>query len=199
MTSEKDINDPELPRRRKIPNRLDTSGTENYTFPDVQSYYRQYYFEALDLIINCITTRFDQEGYRAYCKLESLLLKSIKKEDFTEELDFIVKFYQEDFQAEMLHMQLNILALNYPPDAGNDVHSIIKFLRLSSISQRELISQVCSLVSHILVMPATNAISERSFSSLWRVKSYLRSTMSESRLNNLMMLHIHEERYLLLA
>ncbi len=56
MTSEKDINDPELPRRRKIPNRLDTSGTENYTFPDVQSYYRQYYFEALDLIINCITT-----------------------------------------------------------------------------------------------------------------------------------------------
>ncbi len=38
MISEKDINDPELPRRRKIPNQLDTSGTENYTFPDVQSY-----------------------------------------------------------------------------------------------------------------------------------------------------------------
>ncbi len=126
--------------------------------------------------------------------MESLLLKSIKKEDFSEELDFIVKFYQEDFQAEMLHMQLNIPAQNYPPDAGSDVHSIIKFLRLSSISQRELISQVCSLDSHILVMPATNAVSERSFSSLRRVKSYLRSTMSESRLNNLMMLYIHIER-----
>ncbi len=71
---------------------------------------------------------------------------------------------------------------------------LLKYLRRSSISQRELISQVCSLVSQILVMPATNAISERSFSSLKRVKSYLWSTMTESRLNNSMMLHTHKER-----
>ena len=43
-------------------------------------------------------------------------------------------------------------------------------------------------------MPATNAVSERSFSALRRVKSYLRSTMTQSRLNNLMVLHVHKER-----
>ena len=51
---------------------------------------------------------------------------------------------------------------------------------------------VCKLLSLVLVMPATNAVSERSFSCLRRLKSYLRATMSQSRLNNVMVLHVHE-------
>ena len=35
-------------------------------------------------------------------------------------------------------------------------------------------------------MSATNATSERSFSALRRIKSYLRSTMHQQRLNHLM-------------
>ena len=42
-------------------------------------------------------------------------------------------------------------------------------------------------------MPATNAISEHSFSVLRRVKSYLRSTMNQERLTHLMTLHIHKQ------
>ena len=41
----------------------------------------------------------------------------------------------------------------------------------------------------ILVMPATNAVSERSFSTLRRIKT---STMSQQRLNNLMLLAVHQ-------
>ena len=40
-----------------------------------------------------------------------------------------------------------------------------------------------------LVMPATNAVSERSFSAMNRIKTYLRSTMGQARLNHLMILH----------
>ena len=40
-------------------------------------------------------------------------------------------------------------------------------------------------------MPATNATSERSFSALHRVKTYLRTTMTPARLNHLMVLHVH--------
>ena len=43
-------------------------------------------------------------------------------------------------------------------------------------------------------MPTTNAVSERSFSALKRVKTYLRSTTGDSRLNNLTMLHVHKDR-----
>lgn len=39
-------------------------------------------------------------------------------------------------------------------------------------------------------MPAMNAVSERTFSALCRVKIYLRSTMSQARLNHLMLLYV---------
>ena len=48
-------------------------------------------------------------------------------------------------------------------------------------------------------MPATNATSERSFSALGRIKSYLRATMSQELLNNLLTLHIHKENTLALS
>ena len=41
-----------------------------------------------------------------------------------------------------------------------------------------------TLATLILVMPATSALSERSFSQLRRIKSYLRSTMTQVRLNH---------------
>ena len=41
-------------------------------------------------------------------------------------------------------------------------------------------------------MPATNAVSERSASAMRRIKTYLRSTMTQARLNNIMILHIHK-------
>ena len=44
-----------------------------------------------------------------------------------------------------------------------------------------------------LVMPATNAVNERSFSCLRQTKTYLRSTMHQARLNHLMLLHIHRD------
>ncbi len=43
-------------------------------------------------------------------------------------------------------------------------------------------------------MPATNASSEGSFSGLRRVKTYLHATMSQERLNNLMILHVHKDK-----
>ena len=43
-------------------------------------------------------------------------------------------------------------------------------------------------------MPATNAVSERSFSAMRRLKTYLRSTMSQSRLNHVMLLSINQEK-----
>ena len=54
-------------------------------------------------------------------------------------------------------------------------------------------SQVVTLVKSVQVMPATNAISERSFSAMRRTKTYLRSTMLQEHLNATMVLHVHKE------
>ena len=52
---------------------------------------------------------------------------------------------------------------------------------------------MCRVVTLVLVVPATNTTSERSFSALRRVKTYLRSTIRQGRLNHLMTLHVHKE------
>lgn len=59
---------------------------------------------------------------------------------------------------------------------------------------RELFPQTSRLLQLLLVMPATSATSERSFSSLRHIKTYLRTTMKQDRLNHFMMLYIHKDR-----
>ena len=55
------------------------------------------------------------------------------------------------------------------------------------------ISQVIKLFKLILVLPATNASSKISFSLLRLVKSYLRATTGQGRLNHLMILSAYKE------
>ena len=56
-----------------------------------------------------------------------------------------------------------------------------------SAAQKEFFSEVCTVTRLILVMPATNAVSERSFSTMRCLKTYLRNTMFQSRLNHMML------------
>ena len=53
--------------------------------------------------------------------------------------------------------------------------------------------EVDKLVRLYFTIPITTATSERSFSALRRVKTYLRSTMTEERLNNVLLLHTHKD------
>jgi len=49
------------------------------------------------------------------------------------------------------------------------------------------------LLMQFATIPVTICTSERSFSSLKRIKTYLRSTMGENRLNGLALINIHPE------
>ena len=79
LQQEKEVNKPVLPRKRKAPARFEVGSSAVY-FPDTpKEHYRQQYFKCLDLVVNCIHSRFDQPGYRTLRHLEDLLLKAIKK------------------------------------------------------------------------------------------------------------------------
>ena len=73
------------------------------------------------------------------------------------------------------------------------VHDIVSIVKDMSAGERDLLDQVVKLLRLLLVMPATNAVSERSFSAMRCIKTYLRSTMSQQRLNSAMVLHIHKD------
>ena len=59
---------------------------------------------------------------------------------------------------------------------------------------RSMFDLVEQLVRLLLTIPCSSAEVERSFSSLRRLKTYLRNTMSQRRLNHLAVLHVHRDR-----
>ena len=65
---------------------------------------------------------------------------------------------------------------------------------LKNLKVRSHLTVVIELAKLILVMPPTNPTSERSFSLLKRIKTYLRSTMKQSRLNYLMILSAYKSQ-----
>ena len=61
-----------------------------------------------------------------------------------------------------------------------------------NISTKSLLSELHKLLRLYFTIPMSNANSERSFSSLRRLKTYLRSTMSQKKLNHVAFLHVHK-------
>ena len=85
-----------MPRKRRAPQRLEIGTSEGYHPPSVKDHNRMVYYEALDLVVEGITNRFEQSGYQIYRNLEDLLLKACRGQDFETELDFVCDFYTKD-------------------------------------------------------------------------------------------------------
>ena len=63
-----------------------------------------------------------------------------------------------------------------------------------SLCNKDLYPNVRACLSMLLAMPVSTATAERSFSTMRRVKTYLRSTMTSNRLSGLGLLNIYRER-----
>ena len=181
LQAELSISSPLLPRKRHA---IGVS---------VEDHYRHLYYEAIDLVIMSINNRFDQPGYNIYKNLQNLILKACSGRSYTNELDFVCSFYK-DLNKQQLQTQLPLiraLVVREKPDMT--ISGIVKVLSELSEPQRVGFRSIWALLELLLVMPATNATSERSFSALRRLKTYLRTTMSQLQLNNLMVLHVYKE------
>lgn len=186
-----DVNEPSLPRKRKRNAIYDYGNASPEFHENVENHYRQIYYEAIDNAIQMITDRFDQPGYKRLIQLENVLIKTANGDSCDEELKSLSEFYREDIQYDRLKLHLELFSANLPKNVKNIIE-IKDYIQVMNIAERDLISEVVILLKLILVIPATNAVSERSFSALRRIKSYLRSTMKQERLNNLMLLHVHK-------
>ena len=109
----------------------------------------------------------------------------------------MTEFYGSDFDPFSLQTQLDSFHSLFKDESDISLMDIVEaFKNMKSDPEQQwklgFYSQVAKLVKLILVLPATNAISERSFSGMRRIKSFLRTTMTQKRLNHLMILHIHK-------
>ena len=156
------------------------------------------YFNARDTVAQCIATRFEQEDFKIYVNIQELLLKSFASESCDTELAEEVKMYSKDLDSYKLKGLLLLPQTAEPMGFDTsefDVNDLVTSLKSLDSSRRKLLSEISTLGKLLLVMPATNAIGERSFSALKQVKTYLPSTTGDSRLNYLimMMLHVHKD------
>uniref|UniRef100_A0A1X7U3K3 DUF4371 domain-containing protein n=1 Tax=Amphimedon queenslandica TaxID=400682 RepID=A0A1X7U3K3_AMPQE len=107
--NELELSEPVLPRKRKRPVRYEDGQVEAY-YPDTpKSQYKAVYFRSLDVIISCIKTRFDQPGYHILRQLESILLKAVNQESFTEELEAVSCFYNK---VDKGHLETHLSTLS---------------------------------------------------------------------------------------
>ena len=111
MASTLDVSDPILPRKRKVPKRLEIGSAPPEYCSEPKDHYRRIYFEGLDLLVQAIADRFDQPGYRTYLCLQELMLKAVKKEEFSNELTTVCNLYGSDLHAANLKMQLEMLSV----------------------------------------------------------------------------------------
>ena len=128
-----------------------------------------------------------------YRNFQDGTIKACNGESFVKKLSIICDFYGSDLSTPDLEAQLQTVSVHFKshiPVVLDDIH---KYLLKIKCDQRPFYSEVIKVLQLILVMPATNASSERSFSAVRRLKNYLRSTMSQQRLNNLMVLHVHDD------
>ena len=104
-----DVDEPQLPRRRKVPKRYEHGASAAKYHNSAESLYRQVYFEALDLAINIIKNHFDKPGFKVYSNIEQLVLKASMGKDYESELEFVSNFYGSDFYKLELEAQLKTL------------------------------------------------------------------------------------------
>ena len=115
--------------------------------------------------------------------MENLLLKSLCEEDFGLELQQTSSFFGSDLNKFKLEAQQTALT-HIIDEKQVAIKDAIKVISSLNTSQKLLVSEVLKLVKLILLEPATNAVSERLCFTLRRVKTYLRSSMTQERLNS---------------
>ncbi len=146
-----------------------------------------------------IKRRFDQEDLKIVADMESLLLDSANGV-IRAVPESITAMYRSDVNSERLAVHLKML-----PDAVRQYGSVVGLpIKVTSIrtlcdvlnvsGAKQLLSQVHTLLQLFLTVPVTTATSERTSIALRRLKTYLRTTMAQDRLNHLLLLYCHKVR-----
>jgi hypothetical protein len=152
--------------------------------------WRRNYYEVLDLVTAELKRRFDQKHINTAIARENLLISE--------------GCCDEDIQNARLPRKIDIARLRRQLFQLHDL-AAAKKVKIDSIAcvqnlilsvepiTRTLFSEVQLLMRLILCLPVSAASAERSFSSLRRLKTWTRSTMTQKRTTHLALLFVHRE------
>ena len=114
----------------------------------------------------------------------------------------LCNLYSSDIDVNRLIPQLSVMpeVVNiFNKESGSTVKKVTTVRTICDImnntsSSKVMFSEVDKLLKIYLTVPMTTATAERTFSTMRRIETYLRSTMGQERLNHAMALHTHKSR-----
>jgi len=126
------------------------------------------------------------------CAVERLLLEGAGGRVNDALLKQVTEHYKDDLNPGRLERQL--LFLSDMREAENvEVKRLSDLIHMfSGTDTARHMQEVVTLMKLLLVLPSSSCSAERSFSALRRLKTYIRSTMTVSRLNHVTVLYIHK-------
>lgn len=185
--AELNLTSPVIPRCTKTPRRYD-SGSTDYTFSSTEEYFRQTYFALIDYAISGIESRFSSDTWSQLTSFEKAMTATPLQPDI------ITNFYKDDLNAERFKLHLQMFH-DITSQKGVNISSlsdIVDYLRTDK-PLSALLTELVKGVMLLLTVPVTSCTAERSFSGLRRLKTYIRSTMSQTRLNHVAVLNCHKQ------
>ena len=178
--SEFDLDEMQVPRARKPPARL-TGPSSAHHPTSIDQYFSVEYYKLIDTASVKLNDTVKQEGAISYGTLESCLLSGT--------INDTCQNYPE-FDYDLLRMQLEMFRRQFQYTTVDEAADV---MRQQVPEVRLLFSQVETLIRLLMVIPVTSCEAERSFSSLRRLKTWLRSTMTHARLNHVAVCNIHKK------
>lgn len=159
----------------------------NYPSATPEEFYRvAVYLPYLDSVISSLKHRFPDQNNVAYSLLElhPTNMKNIARSSFTKHIREVEQFYGIENLSAEAECWYELWSTRVCDKTFLDLLEDCK----------DFFPAVAQAIEICLVLPATTCSVERSFSTLRRVKTWLRSTICSERLNGLCMLSLHRER-----
>ena len=123
-----------------------------------------------------------------------MLLKVLKNEDTSSELEFVREKYGDDVNLNDLIAELNIFKVSFKDNDTEHIHDMIEKIKLIDNAEIKLIMNICTTRKILAVNPASSSTAEITFSVARRAKTRMQSKMLPERFNSVAMLNFNKKR-----
>jgi hypothetical protein len=190
---ELDLETPQLTRVRRPPRKLEqtTTVTAPCQYNDVKTKHKIQYLQLIDLLVAQLDRRFDQPGMSNLLLIERVLTGKAEPGDVSTIFSTYTNFIP--CRSSLLR---HLESLKELCD-GDQSNLIDVFKKLREVHEKKLdvlFKDVIMLARIYMACPVTSVECERSFSVMRRLKTWLRRTTGQSRMNHELLLAIHSAR-----
>ncbi|XP_022162591.1 52 kDa repressor of the inhibitor of the protein kinase-like [Myzus persicae] len=155
-----------------------------------EDFYRlKIYVPFLDNFLSQLHDRFIK--HHKLLQSFSCILPGYKTHSGTDQdIKYLIDTYQEDLNNSSLVITGELYLWQ---EKCNEIHVSKSALDVFSECDHMIFPHIHKLLKNLITLPVTTATGERSFSTLKRLKTYIRNSIGQPRLNDLALMNIHRD------